>query len=166
MGNEAVHLLFSMNRWEEKKKILDMLNSGTHIVCDRYAYSGVAYSIAKGLEFEWCNGADRGLIKPDLTIYFQASADQLSKRNGYGEELFETVEFQRKVEEGYKNFTRDGIADKVYMSLSGSNLNNRWINLDLSASPSIDEVHSRIVGIITKYQKQFASDPEREMLTD
>ena len=70
------------------------------------------------------------------------------------------------MEEGYKNFTVDGIADKVYMSLSGSNLNNRWINLDLSALPSIDEVHSRIVGIITKYEKQFSSAPEREMLKD
>ena len=47
MGNEAVHLLFSMNRWEMKKQLTDILASGTNVVCDRYAYSGVAYSVAK-----------------------------------------------------------------------------------------------------------------------
>ena len=47
MSHEAVHLLFALNRWEMKTSILEMLNSGTHVVCDRYAYSGVAYSVAK-----------------------------------------------------------------------------------------------------------------------
>ena len=47
MGNEAVHLLFSMNRWENKHWLAEQLASGTNIVCDRYAYSGVAYSVAK-----------------------------------------------------------------------------------------------------------------------
>ena len=58
MNNETIHLLFSANRWEEKEKIVDTLNSGTHIICDRYAYSGVAYSNAKGLNFDWCKKSD------------------------------------------------------------------------------------------------------------
>ena len=47
MGNEAVHLLFSMNRWEMNRKLIELLDKGTNVVCDRYAYSGVAYSMAK-----------------------------------------------------------------------------------------------------------------------
>ena len=47
MGNEAVHLLFSMNRWEMNRKLTELLDRGTNVVCDRYAYSGVAYSMAK-----------------------------------------------------------------------------------------------------------------------
>ena len=70
MGKEAAHLLFSMNRWEEKQEIIDTLESGTNIICDRYAYSGISYSVAKGLSVEWCCGADRGLVQPDLVIYF------------------------------------------------------------------------------------------------
>ena len=54
MGDEAVHLLFSMNRWETNSHLINMLQSGTNVVCDRYAYSGVAYSAAKGLSFDWC----------------------------------------------------------------------------------------------------------------
>ena len=47
MGNEAVHLLFSMNRWEMNSKLNELLSGGTNVVCDRYAYSGVACSAAK-----------------------------------------------------------------------------------------------------------------------
>jgi len=30
-----------------RQKILDAVNSGKHVIIDRYAYSGVAYSAAK-----------------------------------------------------------------------------------------------------------------------
>lgn len=61
ISNEAVHLLFSANRWESMKEIDEILSSGKNIICDRYWYSGVAYSYAKGLNFEWCMAADQGL---------------------------------------------------------------------------------------------------------
>ena len=65
--------------------------------------------------------------------------------------MFESLEFQRKVEQGYKKFTDRGISDKTYMSLKGGNLPNRWVNMDLSALPSIEEVHQRIIGMVAKY---------------
>ena len=30
------------------------LKSGTSLIVDRYSYSGVAFSSAKGLDIEWC----------------------------------------------------------------------------------------------------------------
>ena len=77
-NDEAVHLLFSMNRWEEKDTMIDdMLNKGVNVICDRYAYSGVAYSSAKGLDFEWCLNADKGLIEPDMVIYIDVSMETI-----------------------------------------------------------------------------------------
>lgn len=38
-------------------------------VCDRYAYSGVAFSSAKGLDLDWCKACDKGLPAPDCVIY-------------------------------------------------------------------------------------------------
>lgn len=61
LGDQAIHLLFSANRWERFKDIEETLSKGTNIICDRYWYSGVAYSVAKGMDFEWCLAADRGL---------------------------------------------------------------------------------------------------------
>ena len=57
----------------------------------------MAYSSAKGLDFEWCIKPDEGLLEPDLIIYLKAGPEQLSKRAGYGEERFERVDFQKKV---------------------------------------------------------------------
>lgn len=30
------------------------LKAGTTLVIDRYSYSGVAFSVAKGLDLDWC----------------------------------------------------------------------------------------------------------------
>lgn len=69
MDDRAVHLLFSANRWEFDEKMRDCLNSGTNLVVDRYAYSGVAYTGAKpGFDLDWCKHCDNGLVKPDLLV--------------------------------------------------------------------------------------------------
>ena len=47
LEDHVVHLLFSANRWELQKEILETLESGTSVCIDRYAYSGVAFSAAK-----------------------------------------------------------------------------------------------------------------------
>jgi dTMP kinase len=46
-----------------------LLKKGTHLVVDRYAYSGVAYSAAKGMQKDWCAGVDRGLLAPDAVFF-------------------------------------------------------------------------------------------------
>ena len=66
LSDEAIHLLFAANRWEVRKEILETLKSGTTVVCDRYAFSGVAYTAAKEVKtIDWCKAPDRGLPSPD-----------------------------------------------------------------------------------------------------
>jgi thymidylate kinase len=70
-----VHLLFSANRWEAVKSLKARLNSGETLVCDRYAFSGVAFTAAKGtLDLEWCKNPDRGLPAPDAVIYLDVAS--------------------------------------------------------------------------------------------
>ena len=52
--DEAVHLLFSANRWEDREFIIQSLEAGISLVCDRYAYSGVVYSAAKVIILSLC----------------------------------------------------------------------------------------------------------------
>lgn len=72
LDDHAIHLLFAVNRWEKasvspllailhdgpltlllvpfcgpSKSILEDLKQGTTVVCDRYAFSGAAFSAAK-----------------------------------------------------------------------------------------------------------------------
>lgn len=73
------------------------LRSGTTIIVDRYSYSGVAYSAAKGLDFEWCKTPEKGLLKPDLVVYLTLTSEAMAKRGGFGIERYETTEMQRNV---------------------------------------------------------------------
>lgn len=47
MDDRAIHLLFAANRWEAAANIRKKLAEGVTIVCDRYSYSGVAFTSAK-----------------------------------------------------------------------------------------------------------------------
>ena len=84
----------------------EKLASDTNIVCDRYWYSGVAYSVAKGLNFEWCMDCDKGLRKPDLILFLKGDPKKLAERSGFGNERFERVDFQTKVNEGFNKIMK------------------------------------------------------------
>lgn len=101
MSDQVIHLLFSSNRWELQEQIKNDLNNGVNVILDRYAYSGVAYSSAKGLNLNWCKNCDRGLPKPDLVIFLKINELETAKRGGYGDEVYEKVDFQNKVKQQY-----------------------------------------------------------------
>lgn len=129
LSDEAVHLLFSANRWEHAKMLRAMLDKGTTVIMDRYAYSGVAYSTAKGLEWEWCRAADAGLPKPDAVIFLDLSLDEQAKRSGWGKERFERTEFQEKVARAYNAMRAD---------------NWRWVD----ASQDVEDVTTDVLAIV------------------
>jgi dTMP kinase len=77
--------------------ILDKLNNGTNILLDRYSYSGIAFSAAKGLDPSWCKYPDIGLPEPDYIFFLDLPVDEMQRRGGFGEERYEKLEFQAKV---------------------------------------------------------------------
>ena len=97
LSDEAIHLLFSANRWELNDLLSEKLDRGINIIVDRYTYSGVAYSSAKGLDLEWCSVQDEGLLVPDIVFYLDGSTTLIEQREEFGEECYETTVFQRKV---------------------------------------------------------------------
>ncbi|KAI4835199.1 thymidylate kinase [Plasmodium brasilianum] len=131
--NETIHLLFSANRWERMNEIKNLLIKGVWVVCDRYAYSGVAYSCgALNLTKSWCMNPDQGLIKPDVVFYLDVSPTFAQNRSKYGEEIYEKVEVQKRIYENYKHFSNE----------------DYWINID--ATKKIDDIHNDIVQEIAK----------------
>eukprot|EP00882_Tetradesmus_deserticola_P016282 GHRQ01017380.1.p1 GENE.GHRQ01017380.1~~GHRQ01017380.1.p1 ORF type:complete len:252 (+),score=51.22 GHRQ01017380.1:209-964(+) len=99
-NDQTIHLLFSANRWEKSNALLQALQAGTSLVVDRYAYSGVAYSAAKGLagmDAAWCKAPDSGLPAPDLVVYLELGNAAAAARAGFGEERYEKADFQDKV---------------------------------------------------------------------
>lgn len=106
--DQAAHLLFLANRWELQQEIVQLLNDGHFIILDRYIYSGIAYSLAKqGTsgsqlgDLQWLYSPDIGLPKPDLTLFLDINVEELGKRLGWGEERYETVQFQKLVQKSF-----------------------------------------------------------------
>eukprot|EP00347_Sterkiella_histriomuscorum_P002853 403366547 len=139
LNDKAVHTLFAFNRWEMVPDIIQMLKNGTNIICDRYAFSGVAYSAAKGLDFEWCKNSDRGLVTPDLTFYIDVAPDVLAQRGNYGDERYERLDFQTKVGHVYDRFKQD-FKDSEH-----------WATIDAS-NQSVEELTAQIIDKINAYE--------------
>ncbi|XP_030949850.1 thymidylate kinase-like [Quercus lobata] len=78
------------------------LKTGTTLIVDRYSYSGVAFSSAKGLDLEWCKAPEIGLLSPDLVLYLDIQPEKAAERGGYGGERYEQLEFQKKVAKCYQ----------------------------------------------------------------
>lgn len=87
---EVLHLLFSANRWEMRDSLLAALYSGMHVVCDRYSYSGIAYTTAmNGSLMEWAAQTEYELPEPDLVLYLHCNERVAKKRGDFGLQRFE-----------------------------------------------------------------------------
>ncbi|KAH8290972.1 hypothetical protein KR054_007577 [Drosophila jambulina] len=143
LPDEVIHLMFSANRWEHMNQIRQQLLAGTTLIVDRYSYSGVAYSAAKGLNFDWCYAPEKGLLKPDAVFYLKTSVDSLTNRGQYGEERYEKVEFQSRVAQ---------VFDRIC-----SREASYWHQFD--ASQSAEDLHSRIASIAENLLEKVEARP-------
>jgi len=108
LEGHAVHLLYSANRWEKAADLRAKLLAGTTVIVDRYAPSGVAYSVAKGLGAEWCMAADRGLPRPDAVLYLDLPiATALARGTAKQQERYDYAPFQQRVKDAYEHLLRD-----------------------------------------------------------
>lgn len=102
LPDETVHQLFSANRWESMASVVETLSSGTSVVCDRYAFSGVAYSAAKGLDLAWCQTPDIGLPVPDGVFFLHVDESVGASRSGFGDERYENTSMQSRVRDEFR----------------------------------------------------------------
>lgn len=73
------------------------------MLCDRYAFSGVVFSAAKGLPLAWCRAPDVTLPAPDLTLFLDLAPEQAAARGGYGAERYEKEALQARVRGLFKS---------------------------------------------------------------
>lgn len=119
---EVSHLLFTANRWEFSDYIKKNLQNGVDVVCDRYSFSGIAYSSgAINLNYEWCKSREQGLICPDVVIFLDVNLSLTSNRLGFGDEIYENIKDQNNVY-------------KIYQSFSNFSF---WNNINASQDPNV-----------------------------
>ncbi|KXZ56910.1 hypothetical protein GPECTOR_1g820 [Gonium pectorale] len=125
----AVHLMFAANRFEKRPEMLRLLAGGTTLVVDRYSYSGVAYSAAKGLPHltaDYCRAVEAGLPGPDLLLYMDIQPEAAAARGGYGGERYEKLDFQKQVSREYARMRDPG-----------------WTRLD--AGEPVEQLHAEVL---------------------
>ncbi|KAF8698240.1 hypothetical protein AX14_001171 [Amanita brunnescens Koide BX004] len=144
LDDRAIHLLFSANRWELATSIQQTLVGSatdpttdatpTLILADRYAFSGIAFSHAKGLPYTWCRAPEIALPAPDLTLFLDISPEKARERGGYGQERYEKEEMQRKVREVFLRMAGE--------MGGGTDRRSRWITVD--AGRDVEQVTNDI----------------------
>lgn len=139
LDDHAIHLLFSANRWEVAARILADVGDGCTVVMDRYVYSGVVFSAAKGLGYEYCRSPDTGLPRPDAVVFLDLSAADAAKRGGFGEERYEVPVMQRRVRELFAVMMEDARDE------------GDWNVVD--AGKGVEEVHGEIWGLVGKAEE-------------
>lgn len=97
-----------------RDEIIQLLQSGVTIICDRYVYSGICYSISKGSDKTWAFATEVGLPKPDLTIFMDLSPEKAASRADYGAERYEKLDFQKLVYEEFIHFCNSDSNLKVF----------------------------------------------------
>lgn len=137
MKRRAQHLLFSFNRWEKAEDIISWLDKGINVIVDRYAFSGVAYSVAKGESLEWCFMPDQCLPRPDIVFQLDTDTNIIKARANFGEERHDNVEFLAKVRKAYENF---------HSFLF-------WNVID--ATQDIESIHTKITSSIEELLKRY-----------
>ncbi|XP_078266736.1 thymidylate kinase isoform X2 [Rhinoraja longicauda] len=148
LNDNAVHLLFAANRWEQVSVIKEKLQKGITVIVDRYAFSGVAFTSAKsGFTLDWCKQADVGIPKPDVILFLLLDPMAAMKRGGFGIERYENSSFQERVHQRFKDLMID------------ESLN--WKVFD--ASQSIEVLHQEIMSNVEKTIEKAAEEPIGEL---
>ncbi|KAL9645019.1 hypothetical protein ABK040_004512 [Willaertia magna] len=145
----AVHLLFSANRWDKMQWIKNTLEKGEHIICSRYAYSGVAYTASNGLDRKWCKSPDIGLIEPDAVFYLKIDPSTAAKRKGYGNEIYEKEKIQAIVMENFEAiFEEDNYKNIKVIKASERSIEDIAQEIEESAKNVIEEVKNKPIGTL------------------
>ncbi|KAF9451186.1 P-loop containing nucleoside triphosphate hydrolase protein [Macrolepiota fuliginosa MF-IS2] len=116
-----------------RSTITTLLNSGITVLCDRYAFSGIAFSAAKPSlsstfphsdALPWCRAPDVSLPAPDLTVFLDITPEQARLRGGYGEERYEKEEMQKRVREVFYRLGTEMASE------NGVDEKKRWVVVD------------------------------------
>jgi len=102
-GADVMQLLFVANRHERREAILQWLEGGLILLCDRYRASTIAYGEAQGLDPLWLEEVQRFLPPADLTIYLDVEPATAAARKAHDRDRYERdLALQSRVRESYR----------------------------------------------------------------
>jgi dTMP kinase len=132
----AMGLLFAADRLAHSRVIESQLARGTHVICDRYLLSSMAYqTLDPEISTQWVVDVNRGCATPDVTIFISVPADVgLDRVRARQEDLskYETLPQLSQIAANYERLI------PLYEEKFG-----RVLRID--GTLSIDDVHTTIL---------------------
>lgn len=86
------------------------------MVCDRFYHSGIVYSAAKqnpALSLSWAKAPEVGLPRPDVVLFLDLEEEVARRRGGWGGEVYEKGEMQRRVRELFWGLSMGDLGNAV-----------------------------------------------------
>jgi dTMP kinase len=133
--------------------MLAALAAGRHLVIDRYAYSGIAFSATKpgmggtGEKVDWTTSPDRGLLAPDVVIFLDVTPEIAQARGNFGEERYEKKEIQARVRTMFAELRAQagGDASAAAAGATPFGVGVPWRVVNAGGTP--EEVHAQILAL-------------------
>jgi len=105
-GADVMQLLFVANRHERREAIIEWLNGGLILLCDRYRASSIAYGEAQGLDPQWLEQIQQLLPASDLTIFLDIDPKTAAARKAHDRDKYERdLALLTRVSESYRRQT-------------------------------------------------------------
>ncbi len=113
---ESIALLFAADRFDHlRTEVEPHLRAGTHVLCDRYDHSSLAY---QGIENDarWVSNLNAAARRPDLVMFLDVDPAVASRRRahrGGTPEIYEVDALQVRIAEAYRDMERWRPSDRV-----------------------------------------------------
>jgi dTMP kinase len=132
----ALHVLFTLNRYEEKPVIERLLDEGSIIVMNRYYQSNIIYGLADGItRHEWLESLDEEMPQANLIIVLDISVEESMSRNPNPDVNEQDKNYLKKVRRNFIKYA-DAYGWKIV------NANNK----------SKEEIHREVIKIAERYK--------------
>jgi dTMP kinase len=132
----ALHVLFTLNRYEEKPYIERLLDGGSIIVMNRYYQSNIIYGLADGItRLEWLESLDGEMPQANLIIILDISIEESMSRNSNPDVNEQDKNYLRRVRSYFLKYA-DAYGWKIV------DANNK----------SKEEIHKEVVKIAERYK--------------
>jgi len=133
---KTLALLFAADRIDHlNTEVLDRLDAGIPVLCDRYYLSSYAYQLRDlPNRIEWLESLNAEAVRPDLTLLVDAPAEVCMERilaSRWTTELFEETERLRAVRENYLALAQQRMSKQEKIDIIDGNRLPETVHTDI-----------------------------------
>ena len=122
--------LATIDKYDAANEIRADLAAGTHVVCDRYTQSALAYGMADGIDETWLRRIQSSLPVPDLNIFIDVAEEEALRRRPQHRDRYE------------QDRQKQRLVRTIYRDLWKVGGPGRWVVID--GHQSVEAVHEAI----------------------